>query len=87
MRVLMLHNRYLQPGGEDSSFDAEVSILRENGCEVTPYEENNVRIQDPIIVPRGLVPKNWNNNRGRSPYSIVISFDHCSDGCVNWSIR
>ena len=46
MRVLMLHNRYLQPGGEDSSFDAEVSILRENGCEVTPYEENNVRIQD-----------------------------------------
>ena len=36
MKILMLHNRYLIPGGEDPSSLAEVAILREHG--VTPAE-------------------------------------------------
>ena len=42
----MLHNRYIQPGGENISFENEVAVLRENGCDVTKYEENNVRIHE-----------------------------------------
>ena len=46
MRVLMLHNRYLQRGGEDESFEAEVELLRKNNCDVIVYEENNERIRN-----------------------------------------
>jgi glycosyltransferase involved in cell wall biosynthesis len=33
MKVLMLHNRYRQPGGEDAVFEAEYRLLRRNGVE------------------------------------------------------
>ena len=44
MKILMLHNRYLIPGGEDQSTAAEVSLLRQQGCDVELLEENNERI-------------------------------------------
>ena len=46
MKVLMLHNRYLVPGGEDQSTEAEVALLREHGCEVELLEEDNRRVED-----------------------------------------
>jgi glycosyltransferase involved in cell wall biosynthesis len=46
MRILMLHNRYLERGGEDTSFQMEADLLRSNGCEVVTYEENNTRVED-----------------------------------------
>ncbi len=46
MRILMLHNRYLERGGEDTSFQMEADLLRSNGCDVVTYEEDNVRIAD-----------------------------------------
>ncbi|HZU31135.1 MAG TPA: glycosyltransferase [Candidatus Angelobacter sp.] len=45
MKILMLHNRYLIPGGEDQSTAAEVALLRQQGCEVELLEENNERIR------------------------------------------
>ncbi len=36
MRILKLHTHYQQPGGEDSSFIAEVALLRERGQLVFP---------------------------------------------------
>ena len=46
MRILMIHNRYLQRGGEDASFEAEVGLLQKNDSDVVVYEENNERIHD-----------------------------------------
>ncbi len=43
---MMLHNRYLVPGGEDLSTLAEASLLRESGCEVELLEEDNRRIAE-----------------------------------------
>lgn len=40
-RVLMLHNRYLQLGGEDFSFDAEAELLRRNDCHVDEFVLDN----------------------------------------------
>ena len=54
MRVLMLHNRYLERGGEDVSFEKEMALLREKGCEVTPYEENNQRIKNLGLFRTGI---------------------------------
>jgi glycosyltransferase involved in cell wall biosynthesis len=44
MRVLLIHNRYQQPGGEDVVFEAEESLLKANGHETIRYTEDNRRI-------------------------------------------
>lgn len=45
MRILMLHNRYLVPGGEDQCSIAEAALLRDYGHEVELLEEDNRRIE------------------------------------------
>jgi glycosyltransferase involved in cell wall biosynthesis len=45
MRILMLHNRYLVPGGEDQCSIAEAALLRDHGHEVELLEEDNRRIE------------------------------------------
>jgi len=45
MKILMLHNRYLVPGGEDQSSEAEVALLREHGHEVEFLQEDNRRVE------------------------------------------
>jgi glycosyltransferase involved in cell wall biosynthesis len=45
MRVLVVHNRYQQPGGEDQVFEAEIRLLRDAGHEVRTYTEHNDRIR------------------------------------------
>lgn len=44
MKILKVHNYYLQPGGEDTVFLAESALLRLNGHEVTEYLESNTKI-------------------------------------------
>jgi glycosyltransferase involved in cell wall biosynthesis len=41
MKVLMVHNRYQQPGGEDTVVDAEVSLLDAHGVEVQRFDVDN----------------------------------------------
>jgi glycosyltransferase involved in cell wall biosynthesis len=45
MRVLMLHNRYLVPGGEEQATAAEVALLRDYSHEVELLEHDNQEIQ------------------------------------------
>ncbi|HKU70841.1 MAG TPA: glycosyltransferase family 4 protein [Burkholderiales bacterium] len=40
-RILVIHNRYQQPGGEDAVVDAEVALLRSRGHEVETYIRDN----------------------------------------------
>lgn len=44
IKVVHAHNFYLQSGGEDTAFAAEVALLREHGHEVVEYIESNERI-------------------------------------------
>lgn len=44
MRILLVHNRYLQRGGEDVSCEAEADLLRDHNHEVMQYEVSNERI-------------------------------------------
>jgi glycosyltransferase involved in cell wall biosynthesis len=44
MRVLLVHNFYREPGGEDVVFASEKALLTSYGHEVTEYTDNNQRI-------------------------------------------
>ncbi len=44
MRILRVHNFYLQPGGEDESFHAEIDLLKSRGHEVIRHTVRNDRI-------------------------------------------
>ena len=41
MRVLILHNRYRQPGGEDTAARSEAAMLRANGVDVLEHQVDN----------------------------------------------
>jgi glycosyltransferase involved in cell wall biosynthesis len=44
VKILLLHNYYLQPGGEDQVFAAETGVLQARGEEVQTYTVHNTRI-------------------------------------------
>jgi glycosyltransferase involved in cell wall biosynthesis len=46
MRILTIHNRYRQSGGEDVSYAREVALLREKGDEVAEYVRDNDELDD-----------------------------------------
>lgn len=41
LKIMVVHNRYLQPGGEDAVYEAEATLLEQRGCEVIRFEETN----------------------------------------------
>jgi len=53
MRVLMLHNYYQYPGGEDVSFESEARLLEEHGCQVVRFEESNDRVKSLGVLRTG----------------------------------
>jgi len=50
LSVLCVHNRYIQPGGEDQVFESETQLLAQNGVRVE-------RIEEQTTYPGGLVRK------------------------------
>src|SRR6476646_6116991 len=54
MKILMLHNRYLLPGGEDQATMADAALLRDEGHEVDLLEEDNRRIEQLGKVRTGM---------------------------------
>lgn len=45
-RILVLHNRYRESGGEDHAFAQEAAMLRERGHTVEEYVEDNGRLDE-----------------------------------------
>lgn len=46
MNILLAHNYYQQPGGEDTCFAAEAKLLRDNGHNVICHIEDNKKINN-----------------------------------------
>ena len=46
MRILLIHNHYQQPGGEDTIFQMESTLLKSHGHEVIAFVEDNRRLSD-----------------------------------------
>lgn len=63
MRVLQVHTRYRQGGGEDAVVDADAAALRGAGIEVVRYDASNPVA--PIASARALVRSPWNRTAAR----------------------
>lgn len=58
MRILLVHNRYQQPGGEDQVFEAEKALLERAGHQVVVYERHNDEIKAYSFIGKlGLVKR------------------------------
>ena len=44
-RILVVHNRYQAPGGEDAVVDDEIALLRERGHAVEAYLRDNRELE------------------------------------------
>jgi glycosyltransferase involved in cell wall biosynthesis len=59
MKVLLVHNQYQRPGGEDQVFMAEGALLEAKGHEVLRYTAHNDQVQE--MAPLALAGKTvWN---------------------------
>ena len=65
LKVLMAHNYYQQPGGEDGVFAAEIAMLKEKGHSVIEYTEHNDRIREmsPLAVFRDTLWSSYTYKR------------------------
>lgn len=45
LKILLAHNYYQQPGGEDTAFESEVNLLRDRGHQVVEFIDHNERIR------------------------------------------
>jgi glycosyltransferase involved in cell wall biosynthesis len=61
MRVLLVHNYYQQPGGEDEIFRAEARLLRAAGHDVLEHTRTNddIQLQGPVSRLRVAVGTIW----------------------------
>lgn len=73
MRVLLLHNYYKLPGGEDVVFAAEADLLRQYGHTVHTYTVRNEAIDD-MSRFRLLTSTFWNVESYRKVRELLSSF-------------
>lgn len=70
MRVLVVHNYYQQPGGEDQVFAAEAYLLESHGHEVARYVLHNDQIAELSCLRLGAATV-WNGSSYRNLRDIV----------------
>ena len=56
MNILLVHNYYQIPGGEDTVVKNEKELLEANGCKVWLYTRNNSEIKDFSVLQKLCLP-------------------------------
>jgi glycosyltransferase involved in cell wall biosynthesis len=73
MRVLMVHNYYQQPGGEDEAFEAERRLLRDRGHTVLDYCAHNASISRSDNI-RTAIETVWSSRTHTTLTGLLASF-------------
>ena len=73
MKILLVHNRYQQIGGEDSVFQADVELIKDAGHQVILYERDNAEIKGYSATQRITLFKNttWSTESQKDVYQIL----------------
>ncbi len=56
LAILVIHNRYLEPGGEDTVANAEIQLLRSHGHRVLQYARHNREIARFSVLRKAALP-------------------------------
>ena len=75
MRILLVHNRYQQPGGEDCVVMSEADLLREHMHHVARFEADNDEIEGPLDSLKTAVRCIWSLQTQRSFYGSLRDFE------------
>jgi glycosyltransferase involved in cell wall biosynthesis len=62
VKILIIHNRYRQPGGEDVVVQSQAELLRSHGHEVRLYEKDNREIDRYGLFRKGMLFLNTADN-------------------------
>lgn len=73
MKILIAHNEYKYPGGEDSVVDAEATLLREHGHEVQFYKRSNFEL-DSISRASAALSTFWSHRTVSDLDALVRQF-------------
>ena len=73
MRVLEIHNRYTQPGGEDAVFEAERALLSRMGHEVMAFVRDNNEINGMTRVSVAIATI-WSRESSRKMRRLIREF-------------
>jgi glycosyltransferase involved in cell wall biosynthesis len=74
VKILLVHNTYQQPGGEDVVFEQERKLLENAGHQVQTYCRNNSEIDDSSLVKRlALVRNTVASEQSRHQVSQLLS--------------
>lgn len=73
MRVLIVHNYYQQPGGEDTVMEQEGALLRNNGHQVIAYHRSNEEIGNFAFREKLMLPKRaiWASDSARDLRELI----------------
>jgi len=73
MRILLVHNKYREAGGEDVVFETERRLLERAGHSVTSYVRSNTEIQDDSVMARiAIVPQMLWSSKMRNEFVGVL---------------
>ena len=74
MRIVLVHNTYREPVGEDVVFQSEKQLLERAGHSVIPYVRSNTELKDASLVDRiGIVPQMIWSRAARQSFAAILN--------------
>lgn len=76
MKIMLFHNKYVWPGGEDESFRAEAALLRSHGHDVLEYVTSNESVirRGVLSATATLLRGAWSNSSYAKVHRAVRRF-------------
>ena len=74
MKIVLVHNKYREAGGEDVVFESEKRLLERNGHSVIPYLRSNTELRDESLLDRlAIAPQMVWSSKTRREFSGTLS--------------
>lgn len=73
MKIIVVHNKYREAGGEDVVFENEKSLLEQNGHAVIAYLRSNTEVRDDSVLDRlAIAPRMVWSAKTRSEFASIL---------------
>lgn len=73
MKLILVHNEYREPGGEDVVFESEKRLLERAGHQVVPYLRSNSELDNANALGRlGAVARMAWSSKSRREFSVIL---------------